>query len=133
MAIIMLIILYEGDSRPDRTEPVADYDGADKNSLVGSDADYDPKSFTGSTTHSAYDFSSGFVNIFRKMKSSVADMLINLSGYMQNLFGVKGGSVNSDGTARVTADAVMQASFMGLAVMAILVILLKRVSLPSPP
>ncbi|XP_057790718.1 uncharacterized protein LOC131007818 [Salvia miltiorrhiza] len=120
------------DPHRDWTEPVADYDGADQNSSMGSDADYDPKSPTGSSKHSEYEFVGGFVDIIQKMKSSVADMVSNLSGYMQNLFGAKGGSVNSDRTARVTADAVMQASFMGLAVMAILVILLKRTSLQSP-
>lgn len=129
---MMLMTFYEGDPRTDWTEPVADYDGADHNSSIGSDGDYESKSFAGSSKHAEYESGSGFVDIFQKMKSSVADMVSNLSGYMQNLFGVKGGSVNSDGMSRVTADVVMQASFMGLAVMAILIILLKRTSLPSP-
>ncbi|WP_348246447.1 hypothetical protein, partial [Salmonella enterica] len=66
---------------------------------MGSDADYDPKSPTGSSKHSEYEFVGRFVDIIQKMKSSVADMVSNLSGYMQNLFGVKGGSVNPDRTA----------------------------------
>ncbi|KAK6132749.1 hypothetical protein DH2020_033554 [Rehmannia glutinosa] len=40
--------------------------------------------------------------------------------------GVNGVHISSDGTARSSADTFMEASFMGLAVMAILVILLKR-------
>lgn len=95
----------------------------DQNSSTGSEANYDAKSSTGSSEHSEYEFAGGFIDIIEKVKSSVTDMVSNLSGYLQNLFGVKGGG---DGTARVNADAVMQTSFMGLAVMAILVILLKR-------
>ncbi|KAL1567065.1 hypothetical protein AAHA92_02589 [Salvia divinorum] len=114
------------NSRPDWTEPVADYDGVDQNSSMGSDAGYDAKSSMASSEHSEYVFTGGFIDIIEKVKSSVTDMVSNLSGYLQNIFGVKGGGVYSDGTARVNADAVMQTSFMGLAVMAILVILLKR-------
>ncbi|XP_042039385.1 uncharacterized protein LOC121785097 isoform X2 [Salvia splendens] len=105
------------------TEPVADYDVVDQNSSMGSDANYDAKSSTGSSEHSEYEFAGGFMDIIEKVKSSVTDMVSNLSGYLQNLFGVKGGA---DGATRINADAVMQTSFMGLAVMAILVILLKR-------
>lgn len=96
---------------------------------MGAAAGSDPKSSPGSSKHAEYLAIDGFVDIFQKMKSSVVDMVSSLSGYMQNLFGVKDGRgmlVNSDGTARISADAMMQASFMGLAVMAILVILLKR-------
>ncbi|KAH6795653.1 hypothetical protein C2S51_036639 [Perilla frutescens var. frutescens] len=120
------------DSRKDMNssmESFADYDIADKDYTTGLVTDYDPKGFTGSSKLAEYEVVSGFTDAFQKMKSSVVDMVSSLSGYMQNLFGVKGGSgvlVNSDGTARVSADAVMQASFMGLAVMAILVILMKR-------
>lgn len=109
-----------------RTESFADYAGADENPMMGSGADCDPKSFTDSSKLAEY---GGFVNIFQKMKSSVVDMVSNLSGFMQNLFGVKGGGgvlLNSDGTARVSAETAMHASFVGLAVIAILVILLKR-------
>lgn len=62
--------------------------------------------------------SSGFADFFQKMKSGVVNMLSSLSDYFIDLFGGKG-----DGKS---ADTIMERSFMGLAVMAILVILLKR-------
>ncbi|KAL8510490.1 hypothetical protein ACS0TY_017341 [Phlomoides rotata] len=62
--------------------------------------------------------SSGFSGFFQKMKTRVVNMLSSLSDYFKDLFGGKG-----DGTL---SDAFMERSFMGLAVMAILVILLKR-------
>ncbi|KAI3466189.1 hypothetical protein Pfo_022852 [Paulownia fortunei] len=65
----------------------------------------------------------GFMDIFQKIKSTVVDMMSRLSDYFQNFFGGKGAF---DGTARFSPDTFMEASFMGLAVMAILVILLKR-------
>lgn len=121
----MLINLCEGDSGSvmnfSGAESFADHDGADENSVMGSGADCDTKSFTDPSKLAEF---SGFVNIFQKLKSSVVDMVSNLSGYMQNLFGGQGGT--PDGTARVGMETAMHASFMGLAVIAILVILLKR-------
>ncbi|KAL8046465.1 hypothetical protein ABFX02_08G179000 [Erythranthe guttata] len=70
-----------------------------------------------------------FTNVFQKIKNSVVDMMSSLSDYFQSFFGGKGGNgvtLNSDGTANFSAETVMQGSFMGLAIMAILVILLKR-------
>lgn len=131
-AAIMLINLCEGDSRSamnfSGAESFADYDGADENSVMKSGTDCDPKSFTDSSKLAEF---GGFVNIFQKLKSTVVDMVSNLSGFMQNLFGVQGGGgvlLNPDGTARVGVETAMHASFMGLAVIAILVILLKRAS-----
>lgn len=109
-------------------ESFADYDGADENSVMKSGTDCDPKSFTDSSKLAEF---GGFVNIFQKLKSTVVDMVSNLSGFMQNLFGVQGGGgvlLNPDGTARVGVETAMHGSFMGLAVIAILVILLKRAS-----
>ncbi|KAL3636826.1 hypothetical protein CASFOL_019125 [Castilleja foliolosa] len=71
----------------------------------------------------------GLMDILQNIKSSVVDMMRNLSHYFQDFFGGKGTNgifVNADGTARVSGEALMETSFMGLAVMAILVILLKR-------
>ncbi|KAK4420710.1 hypothetical protein Salat_2021500 [Sesamum alatum] len=72
---------------------------------------------------------SGYKDILQKIKSSIVGMMSSLSDFFQDFFGGKGTnrvSVNSDGTARVAGNTWMEASFMGLAVMAILVIVLKR-------
>lgn len=62
--------------------------------------------------------SSGFTGLFEKMKNGVVNMVSSLSDYFLDLFGGKG-----EGKS---ADVIMERSLMGLAVMAILVILLKR-------
>lgn len=71
----------------------------------------------------------GFVDILEKIKGVVVDMMSGLSNFFVNLFGGKGAdaSANSNGAGGFSANTVMEASFMGLAVMAILVIVLKRV------
>ncbi|GER56554.1 hypothetical protein STAS_34284 [Striga asiatica] len=71
----------------------------------------------------------GFTDFLQRIKSTVIDMMNSLSDYFTSFFGGKGVSgvfVNADGTAKLNGETVMEASFMGLAVMAILVILLKR-------
>ncbi|KAL3850799.1 hypothetical protein ACJIZ3_012681 [Penstemon smallii] len=71
----------------------------------------------------------GYMDFVEKMKVRVVDMVSSLSDYFQNIFGGQGVNIkfaNSEGTAKLSADAAMEASFMGLAVMAIMVILLKR-------
>ncbi|XP_073039716.1 uncharacterized protein [Primulina eburnea] len=69
-----------------------------------------------------------FVDLVQKMKVTLVGMMNNLSDFVQNLFGGKVAKVfaNGDGTPRLGAENVMQASFLGLAVMAIVVILFKR-------
>ncbi|KAK4439862.1 hypothetical protein Salat_0321100 [Sesamum alatum] len=70
----------------------------------------------------------GFTDVVQKVKTTVVDMISSLSSYFQSFFGGQGASrtfAYSSGTA--SAETVMGASFMGLAVMAIMVILLKRV------
>ncbi|KAK6134941.1 hypothetical protein DH2020_011379 [Rehmannia glutinosa] len=71
---------------------------------------------------------SGFVDIIEKVKVTVVDMMSNLSDYFRSFFGGEGVNrviSSSDGSAN--AETVMEASFVGLAVMAIMVILVKRV------
>ncbi|KAL2483658.1 hypothetical protein Fot_45102 [Forsythia ovata] len=71
----------------------------------------------------------GFLDIMQKIKLAV-DMMSGLSDFFQNFFRGKEAnkiSVNDDGTARLNGvETVLEASFMGLAIMAIMVILLKR-------
>ncbi|KAL0443453.1 UNVERIFIED_CONTAM: hypothetical protein Slati_2068000 [Sesamum latifolium] len=70
----------------------------------------------------------GFIDVVQKVKTTVVDMISSLSDYFQNFFAGRGDSrifARSGGTG--SAETVMGASFMGLAVMAIMVILLKRV------
>ncbi|KAL7131051.1 hypothetical protein ABFS83_13G173800 [Erythranthe nasuta] len=73
---------------------------------------------------------SPLMDIVQKVKVNVVDMMSSLSDYFKDFFGPQG-KATSLLFARVngstaTADAVMEASFMGLAVMAIMVILLNR-------
>ncbi|KAK6132973.1 hypothetical protein DH2020_033264 [Rehmannia glutinosa] len=103
-----------------KMELVADSDMLDQSSA---------KIIDDSSEYAKSEPSNGFMDILQKIKSTVVDMMSNLSDYFLNFFGGKGVNgvhINSDGTARSSADTVMEASFMGLAVMAILVILLKR-------
>ncbi|PIN12905.1 hypothetical protein CDL12_14480 [Handroanthus impetiginosus] len=88
-----------------------------------------PKNIDDSSSSAEPEPVDGFKNILKKIKSAVVDMMSSLSEYFQNFFGGKGTKgvfAKSDGTAKLSADSFMEASFMGLAVMAILVILLKR-------
>ncbi|KAL2472884.1 hypothetical protein Fot_48620 [Forsythia ovata] len=65
--------------------------------------------------------------VFQKIKLTVVDMLSSLSDYFQNFFEVDKASANANGSARLNSlDTALEASFMGLAVMAIMVILFKR-------
>ncbi|KAG8365019.1 hypothetical protein BUALT_Bualt18G0059400 [Buddleja alternifolia] len=94
-----------------------------------SDSESSAKSFDISSDYADSEPVGGFMDIFQKIRTTVVDMMRSLSGYFQNFFGGQGVSrayVNSDGTAKLSGDTVMEASFMGLAIMAILVILLKR-------
>ncbi|KZV27237.1 hypothetical protein F511_04690 [Dorcoceras hygrometricum] len=70
----------------------------------------------------------GFADFVQKMKVTLTDMMNSLSDFFGNLFGGKGAKVfaNGDGTPRLSAENAMEASFLGLAVMAIVVILFKR-------
>ncbi|KAL7087807.1 hypothetical protein ACP275_13G090900 [Erythranthe tilingii] len=73
---------------------------------------------------------SALMDIVQKVKVNVVDMMSSLSDYFKDFFGPQG-KASSLLFARVngstaTAEAVMEASFMGLAVMAIMVILLNR-------
>ncbi|XP_022880141.1 uncharacterized protein LOC111397436 isoform X2 [Olea europaea var. sylvestris] len=66
-------------------------------------------------------------DVFKKIKVTVVDMLSSLSDYFRNFFEVDKASANSNGSARLNSlDTALEASFMGLAVMAIMVILIKR-------
>ncbi|KAI3457024.1 hypothetical protein Pfo_013687 [Paulownia fortunei] len=86
------------------------------------------KSIDVASDHAESQPDSGFMDIVQKVKITVVDMMSSLSDYFQIFFGGQGANrlyANSDGSA--SADTVMEASFVGLAVMAIMVILLKRV------
>ncbi|KAL7103530.1 hypothetical protein ACP275_08G185400 [Erythranthe tilingii] len=88
-----------------------------------------PKSVDSSSENREAGPTNVFTAVFQKIKTSVVDMMSSLSDYFQSFFGGKGENgvkLNSDGTANFSAETVMQGSFMGLAIMAILVILLKR-------
>lgn len=65
-------------------------------------------------------------NIVVNMKDTVVEMMNSLSDYFQNLFG---GTLAPDGsivTNTIDKDKAMSASFMGLAVMVMMVVVLDR-------
>lgn len=70
----------------------------------------------------------GFNDFFKDIKSRVEDMMNSLSSFFQNLFAgpaAASASASADGSAKV--DKTIGASIMGLAVMVIMVVVLKRV------
>ncbi|XP_073273411.1 uncharacterized protein [Primulina huaijiensis] len=103
-----------------------------KTNSVTAGADHLEKLSAKSSEDSSSDVESGpangFVDFVQKMKVTLVGMMNNLSGFFQNLFGGKVAKVfaNGDGTPRLSAENVMEASFLGLAIMAIMVILFKR-------
>ncbi|KAL6553437.1 hypothetical protein OROGR_007279 [Orobanche gracilis] len=70
------------------------------------------------------------MDVFEKIKCTVVDMMNDLSDHFQSFFrggkGANGVFVDSDGSTRLSSETIMEASFIGLAVMAIIVVLLKR-------
>ncbi|KAG9146713.1 hypothetical protein Leryth_005056 [Lithospermum erythrorhizon] len=72
--------------------------------------------------------SGGLADFLNKIKVTVVDIWSSLSDYFQSLFsGPAGVNPNADGTARIGfTDKALNGSFIGLAVMAILVVVLKR-------
>ncbi|KAK4398450.1 hypothetical protein Sango_1320500 [Sesamum angolense] len=66
----------------------------------------------------------GFIDVVQKVKTTVVDMISSLSDYFQNFFAGQGASRILAHSGRAgSAETVMGASFMGLAIMAIMVIL----------
>ncbi|GAA0145899.1 hypothetical protein LIER_05977 [Lithospermum erythrorhizon] len=72
--------------------------------------------------------SGGLADFLNNIKVTVVDIWSSLSDYFQSLFsGPAGVNPNADGTARIGfTDKALNGSFIGLAVMAILVVVLKR-------
>ncbi|CAA2990295.1 Hypothetical predicted protein [Olea europaea subsp. europaea] len=66
-------------------------------------------------------------DVFKKIKVTVVDMLSSLLVNFRNFFEVYKAFANSNGSDRLNSlDTALEASFMGLAVMAIMVIFIKR-------
>lgn len=70
----------------------------------------------------------GFLqNVKRTVTQTVIDMMSSLSDYFNNLFGGNKVFVEADGSAKLGAvEKTLGASFIGLAIMAIMVVVLKR-------
>ncbi|CAI9088629.1 OLC1v1023017C1 [Oldenlandia corymbosa var. corymbosa] len=68
----------------------------------------------------------GIVDYLRELKLTVVDMLSNLGDYFQILFGGYDGENNSKGTMSSFVDKALGPSLLGLAIMVILVVVLKR-------
>ncbi|KAL6543214.1 hypothetical protein OROHE_010734 [Orobanche hederae] len=70
------------------------------------------------------------MDVLQKIRCTVVDMMNDLSDYFQSFFGGGKGAnkvfVDSDGSASLSSETIMGASFIGLAVMAIVVVLLRR-------
>uniref|UniRef100_A0A2N9HJX9 Uncharacterized protein n=1 Tax=Fagus sylvatica TaxID=28930 RepID=A0A2N9HJX9_FAGSY len=74
---------------------------------------------------------SGFNNIMQNIKVKVLKMVSNASNYFQNLFGHSSAeSTSSDANGNTSSnftDKTIGATFMGLAVMVVMVVVLKRI------
>ncbi|WOH04246.1 hypothetical protein DCAR_0623655 [Daucus carota subsp. sativus] len=96
-------------------------------SFEGSTADtespgYQSPKHSDNETFNEKEQKNGFNSFLKDIKEKVEDMMNSLSSFFQNLFA---GPAASDGSAKV--DKTMGASIMGLAVMVIMVVVLKRV------
>lgn len=72
----------------------------------------------------------GFMNIMENIKLKVQEMVSNVSNYFQNIFGhsaAESTSEDNGNTSKTFMDRTLGASFMGLAVLVIMVVVLKRV------
>lgn len=72
----------------------------------------------------------GFMNIMENIKLKVQEMVSNVSNYFQNIFGhsaAESTSEDNGNTSKTFMDRSLGASFMGLAVLVIMVVVLKRV------
>lgn len=69
----------------------------------------------------------GFTDLLQNIKVAVIDMMNCLSDFFQNLFGGYKAFADADGSAKISVmDRALSASFMGLAIMVIMVVVLKR-------
>ncbi|KAL7218125.1 hypothetical protein ACSBR2_011405 [Camellia fascicularis] len=73
---------------------------------------------------------SGFMGFMENIKTTVVEMMNSLSDYFQNIFGGPSAekvSADADGSAKATiVNGVVGSSIMGLAVMVIMMVVLKR-------
>ncbi|CAK9139765.1 unnamed protein product [Ilex paraguariensis] len=76
------------------------------------------------------DSESGDIDFLQSLRLTVVDMMSSLQGYLQTFFGgsvVKNGSTNADGSEEtILVDDHLTASLMGLAVMVMVVIAMRR-------
>ncbi|XP_073145381.1 uncharacterized protein [Henckelia pumila] len=86
------------------------------------------KSIGDSSSDAESEPANGFEDFVLKIKVKMADMMSNLSDFFQKIFGGKGTKIfaNVGGTPGPSTENVIGASFLGLAIMAIVVILFKR-------
>ncbi|GFZ12452.1 uncharacterized conserved protein [Actinidia rufa] len=115
------------------TAPLSDLDPVVKESAAeAAFLDYrSPKNDAGSyDSEQSADSGKGVMDFLQSVKTTVVDMVTSLSDYFQNIFGgptAGKASADSDGSAGATfVDKAVGASFMGLVVMVIMVVVLKR-------
>lgn len=110
------------DTDPVKNGSVADAEFTDNES---------PKSVDEfSDSEKSADSGNGFMGFVQGIKTTVKDMMTNLSDYFQSIFGGPSEEKDyggADGNAKSTfAEKATGASFLGLAVMVIMVVVLKR-------
>jgi len=110
------------DADPVKNGSVADAEFTDNESRKSVDEFSD--------SEKSADSGNGFMGFVQGIKTTVNDMMTNLSDYFQSLFGGPSEEKDyggADGNAKSTfAEKAMGASFLGLAVMVIMVVVLKR-------
>lgn len=83
----------------------------------------------GETETQSVESDSPTVDFFQTVRDTVVEMVNNVADYLQNIFGFStADKTSADADARANViEKTLGASFMGLAVMVIAVVLLKRV------
>ncbi|KAL6975336.1 hypothetical protein U1Q18_024131 [Sarracenia purpurea var. burkii] len=122
-ALVEFLQSRKSETDPVKKESVADAEFPDHQTTKNADGSSD--------SEQSADSRNGFMGgLFQNIKTAVSDMCSSLSDYFQNLFGdlpAEKESADTDGSARTTfVDKAIGASFMGLVVMVIMVVLLKR-------
>lgn len=109
--------------------PFADKDPNKYASDAESETHQSPKWFNESSSSAESESGNWFTNYLQKVKDTVVEMMSSLSDFFQNLFSsaYENASMVADGTGKTSyVDRTVGASLMGLAVMVIMVVVLKR-------
>ncbi|KAM3302407.1 hypothetical protein P3S67_016909 [Capsicum chacoense] len=118
--------IFAGASFPDSDHKI-DESVADTDSFSQSSRRSTSSKSQADESKSGISFTDFLQNVTRTVTQTVVDMMNSLSDYFNNLFGGNKVFFNADGSAKLGAvETTLGASFMGLAVMVMMVVVSKR-------